>query len=172
MTNNLFTQIFDWLRTCPKLSELWSIIGEEKGQYQNNSNIIAPSGSTELYIKDISRDSLGNISYRLKPYPVITMDLPILAYAEAVLDPAPPTENYNNARLNDVQECIDWIINQNNTGNLPVVDGYKILGVIPAPPIAQLYGEAGESGVVDTIKYGFTLQVDYVNKAAEVCYEC
>ena len=163
--NNEYAEIFNYLRQCQQLSDLWSIAGIEEA----GNKIILPKGASPVYQYDEKIDIYGNYSCDIIPYPSIYKDYQINCFVQYdVKDSSEPDKNVNVLELQNVQEICDWITEQDDVGNLPKITGKKVVNIecLPITPLA-LYVTPEES----TMGYFITVRIRYVNNAIRKCRE-
>lgn len=152
------TTLFNYMRQCPQLNNLWSIVGEA----EEGSQIIFPRGSSPIYAPQNERwDIYENYLCTLEPYPSIFEDFQIDMVQRA--DPNDDTQDENNVNALSYQEVEDvcsWILEQNAARNLPQIDGLKIISIEPTGT-APVVWSVDESNQV--IVYAITVRLRYVN---------
>lgn len=163
-----YTEIFNYLRQCPQLADLWSVgATEDKGV-----NVVLPFGTSTKYIHNEDVDTLGNYSDNIQPYLSVYEEYQINCYRNYdVSDSSEPEYNVNVLNLDEVQEICDWIETQNENGNLPEITGKQVVSIECFPFNPQIrYINEQES----TIGYYITIRIRYVNtfKGRYVEHEC
>ena len=100
MTNK-YVEIFNYLRQCPQLSDLWSIAGTE----DVGNKVILPQGASQVYQYNEQIDIYGNYACDIIPYPSVYEDYQIncFSYYDAN-DSSAPADNVNILELQEVQE--------------------------------------------------------------------
>jgi hypothetical protein len=163
--NNKYVEIFNYLRECPQLSDMWSIAGTE----EQGHRVILPQGASSVYQYDEMIDVYGNYQCEIIPYPSIYEDYQINCFA--YYDPADSTEpskNVNVLELEDVQKICDWITAQNDANHLPKITGKKVISVECNPIVPQIRYVNPEE---NTVGYFITVRIRYVNDAVRKCRE-
>ncbi len=152
-----YTEIFDYMRKCPQLSELWSIAATEA----EGVNVVLPQGSSDAVQYDVGFDIYGNFECDIIPLPNIYEDYQINCYRTYdAKDFSVPGENINVINLEEVQKICDWIKEQNYNGNLPEISGKKVFAVECRPFVPQIrYVDP----VSNTVAYFITVRIHYVN---------
>jgi len=156
-----YNDIFKWLLQCPQLSELWQIYATMK----DGANVILPFGTSERRRLTDYIDNVGGYNAEIKPTASVYEEYQINCYRDVVAD----ENDYNVLKIEDVQAICDWIIEQDESGNLPEIEGVKVVAVEPHPFNPQIRFIDPESNIIG---YYFTLRVYYVNtaKARDVEY--
>ena len=132
----------------------WSIYAEER----NGANVILPQGTSSRRTISEYVDTTGCYNADIRPLPSVYEDYHINRYREVS-----PNENALNAlTLDDVQAICDWIVEQDETGNLPNITGKQVVSIEPNPFIPQIRGIDPDKG---TICYFITVRITYVNTA-------
>lgn len=167
-----YAELFDWLQSgCSQLSKLQRITGDKVGTADANSNIILPAGGSRRYSVSVKPDVTGEYEFTMTPSPARSEDYTLNAYAVAETDSTTGELNFNTLRLDEVQAITDWVIEQNNKRNLPIITGKTVLGIEVSEPQIKELGADSDLGLV--IVYFLTLTVWYANEAnrVDVLYE-
>lgn len=153
-----YAELFNWFRTCPTLSDLWSVAATE----DNGVKVIIPQGSSTVGNYEESVDVNGDYHCDFVPYPSVFEDYQINCYEwYDVKDSSPPQVNENVLSLKEVQGVIDWIHEQNAKRNFPNI-GERIVSIECLPFVPQIrYTNPKEN----TIGYFITVRIRYVNRA-------
>ena len=154
-----YAEIFEYLRSCPQLANLWTIGATE----DVGVRVVLPQGASPAVQYEEYVDSTGTYCCDIIPYPSVYEDYQINCYqwldAE---DGSAPEENVNVLSLDEVQKICDWITQQNDINNLPNITGRKVISVESNPCVPQIrYVTPGEN----TICYFVTMRIRYVNTA-------
>lgn len=152
-----YQELFEYLRQCPNLKGLWSIAATE----EMGTNVIIPVGASEAYQYAESLDVNGDYECDIVPYPSIFEDYQINCYK--TYDPrdnSAPSDNINVLSLDEVQAVCDWIMEQNESGNLPNISGKKVVAIECVPFSPQVRGVDIQQSF---ICYFITLRIRYVN---------
>lgn len=154
-----FTEIFNYLRTCPKLAESWGIGGtEEKGV-----NVIFPQGTSPVYQYVESTDITGDYNCDIVPHLSVYEDYQVNCYqAYDASDNTAPQVNLNILSYDEVVEVCEWIAEQNENGNLPAITGKQVVSIECNPFIPQIRGINQQRNL---ICYFITVRIRYVNTA-------
>lgn len=148
-------EIFSYMRTCPRLANLWSIGAVE----EIDTSVIIPQGASEVYQIQEELDVLGTYEATFEPFPSVYEDYQINCYKfYDTKDSSSPNANINVMSLDEVQSVCDWIESQNNTGNLPNIKG--VISVEANPFVPQVAYVNEQENI---IAYFITLRVRYVN---------
>ena len=163
-----YTEIFNYMRKCPKLSNLWSIGAKEN----IGVNVILPQGASPAVSYEEKTDIYDNYECEIVPYPSVYEDYQINCYR--IFDPADksaPKNNINVLTIDEVQEICDWVKEQNDTGNLPKITGKKVVSIECNPFVPQIRAVNRQE---NSIAYFITVRIRYVNPAKRktVIYEC
>lgn len=154
---NKYEEIFYFLRECPQLNNLWSIAATEEA----GINVVIPAGSSQVFEYNEKLDVYGGYECEIVPYPSIYEDFQINCYK--VYDPqdsSAPNGNVNVLSLNDAQLICDWIMKQDQLGNLPNITGKKVVSIECMPSNPQIRGVDTARGF---ICYFITFRIRYVN---------
>lgn len=163
-----YQEIFDYMRTCPLLNDLWSIGAREKV----GTSVILPQGASPSVQYQEKLDVLGNYEAIIEPYPSIYEDYQINCFKFYDSgDSNSPNTNINVMEIEDVQKVCDWVLEQNEVGNLPNIAGKKVVSIECNPIVPQIRYVNEEE---NTIAYFITIRIRYVNhiKRKVVEYEC
>ncbi len=162
------SSLFDYMRQCPQLTNLWSIVGEA----EEGTQIIFPRGSSSIYApQDEKFDVCGDYSCTLQPYPSIFEDFQIDMVQH--IDPNDDTEGESNVNVLSYQEVEDvcsWLLAQNAIRNLPKIEGMRVISIEPTGTAPVVWSvDEGEQMIV----YAITVRLRYVNPnpRIEVEYE-
>ena len=154
---NKYVEIFNYLRQCPQLSDLWCIAGTE----DIGNRVILPQGASPVYQYNEQIDIYGNYVCDIVPYPSVYEDYQIncFSYYDAN-DSSAPANNVNILELQQVQEICDWIAEQDKNGNLPKITGRKVVSIECNPYVPQIRYVNPEE---NTVGYFITVRIRYVN---------
>lgn len=150
------TAIFEWLRTCPHLSDLWSIAARN----EDGVRVVLPQGSSDVVTHAERRDVTGMYECEIIPNLSIYEDYQINCYESYdTAEDTPPSDNINVLKYEDVQKVCEWIEEQDNNENFPEI-GEFVISVEVNPFVPQI-------GFIDptdgTIRYFITLRIRYLN---------
>lgn len=163
-----YSDLFDFMRTCPSLQDLWSI-----GATENMGvSVILPQGASEVVTFEESLDVYGNYEANIVPYPSVFEDFQINCFRfYDNKDNSEPSSNINVMSLDEVQSICDWVATQNNIGNLPKFDDKKVVSIECNPFVPQIRYVNEQENI---IAYFITVRVRYVNtfKQRQIEYEC
>ena len=152
-----YTEIFDYMQTCPSLEKLWSI-----GATENiDTAVILPQGASPAVQYQEQSDVLGNYEAIIEPYPSVYEDYQINCFKfYDVNDSSSPSGNINVMSLDEVQAICDWVAEQNEIGNLPNITGRQVISIECNPFVPQIrYVNEREN----IIAYFITVRIRYVN---------
>lgn len=161
------SEIFNYMRSCPKLSDLWSIAATE----DMGVKVILPLGASPAVEYREHIDVTDFYECDVIPYPSVYEDYQINCFqAFDASDSNAPDYNVNILNFDEVQSICDWIAEQNENNNLPVITGKKVVSIECNPFIPQIrYVNVQEN----IIAYFITVRIRYVNtaKRRSVAYE-
>lgn len=150
-----FEAIRDWLKTCPTISELFSIFADG----QDGANLITPFSSSERAVINDGFDVTGAYEAEVNPLSSVYEEYQVDCFRRAY----PNDDSYNILAYDDVKEICRWIEAQNELRNFPDI-GENIVRVEPKPFLPQVRFKDIETGLAG---YFFTLRITYVNKMKE-----
>lgn len=154
------TEIFDFMRTCPSLANLWSIGATEK----RGVSVILPQGASPAVQYREFFDNVGDYNCEIVPYPSVYEDYQINCYQfYDTGDDSKPGDNINVMSFDEVQEICDWIAEQNEKGNLPKITGKQVVSIECNPFVPQIRGVNRQENL---IAYFITVRIRYVNTMA------
>ena len=160
-----YTQIFDYMRTCPALADLWSI-----GAIENvDTAVILPQGTSPAVQYQERMDVCGNYEAVIEPYPSVYEDYQVNCFKfYDTKDSNSPVTNLNVMSLEDVQDVCYWVEEQNENNNFPQITDRSgnVLNVIsiecnPFNPQIRYVNEQE-----NIIAYFITIRIRYVNPTA------
>lgn len=153
-----YAKLFEYLRTCPELADLWSIAATE----DIGRRVILPKGASPTVEYDESIDTMGNYNCEAIPHPSIYEDFQINCYEwYDVKDDNVPSRNENVLSLEAVEKICEWISEQNDARNFPDI-GEKVVAIECIPFTPQIrYVNQQEN----TVAYFITIRIRYVNRA-------
>ena len=152
-------EIFNYMRECPQLSDLWSIAGVE----DVNVNVILPQGASakRQYIDSV--DIIDEYQCEIVPYDRYYEDYQINCYKYYdVSDSSSPEINVNVPKFDEVQSICDWVAEQDEALNLPQITGESVVAVETNPHIPQIRFVNEKEGIVC---YFITVRIHFKNKA-------
>lgn len=153
-----YTEIFEYMRQCPRLKSLWSIGATEN----ENISVILPQGASPAVQYDESIDVCGNYEGEIIPFPSVYEDYEINCYKfYDSNDSNAPKTNLNVMSLEQVQEICDWIIAQNESGNLPNITGEQVISIECEPFVPRIRYVNEKENI---IAYYITVRIRYVNR--------
>ena len=155
-----FDVIFEWLKNnCSALYDLWavaSLLGDRK-------NIIQPRAAANMYNVDFERYADGGKKYSFNPTEPYFFDVDIICYRTHYAD-----ENEENLdTLKSVQAVCDWLIEQQNSGNVPIFTTYpcyQLECLTTKPFIQDKYIDDGNNSII-LVDYVVTVRFYTVNPA-------
>ena len=157
------SELFNYLRECPQLYDLWSIGAIE----DNGVKVILPQGASETVAYNERMDVCGNYECETVPYPSVYEDYRINCYTLFdSADDSTPGCNINVGNFDDVQKICDWIAEQNENGNLPKITGLNVVSVECKPFVPQIQYVDVLNNIV---AYFITIRLRYVNTAKRRC---
>lgn len=158
-----YSEIFNYMRKCPQLNELWSIAATE----ESGVNVVLPQGSSDAFQYNSKKDIYGNFECEIIPHETVFEDYQINCYRiYDAKDNSAPEGNINVIALDGVQEICDWVSEQNLSGNLPQITGKTVFAVECKPFVPQIrYVDP----VSNTIAYFITVRIHYINDLPRRC---
>jgi hypothetical protein len=128
------------------------------GQENDGDNVVLPySTSARRNLSDYI-DTTGAYNMDIMPTASVYEEYQIQCYRMAYAE-----ENATNIlTLDEVQGICDWVIEQDEQGNLPQITGKQVVAVEPFPFNPQVAGRDVDSNLW---KWYFTLRITYVNTA-------
>ena len=150
--------LFEYMRQCPQLENLWSIFGEiEKG-----SQIIFPRGSSPIYaVENESWDVTGEYVGVLSPCPSIFEDFQIdMVQSSDPNDDRVTADNINIVSYDKVEQVCSWLLEQNSKRNLPQIEGLRVLSIEPTGTAPVVWSVDDSKQL---IVYAITVRLRYVN---------
>ena len=153
------TEIFNYMRTCPQLTDLWSIAATE----DVGVRVVLPQGGSQKRQYDESIDALGDYNCEIIPFPSYYEDYHINCYqAYDAKDNSVPEDNINILSLDEVQRICDWIEEQDDNNNFPDITGEKVVSIECNPSVPQIRFINPQD---NTVCYFITVRIRFVNKA-------
>jgi hypothetical protein len=149
-----YEEIFDYLKQCPQLYQLWGLYAEEI----DGTSVILPFGTSRRTTLTDYTDTIGGYNGEIEPLTSVYEEYQVNCYK----DITPNATEYNFMKLEDVQAVCDWIIEQDENGNLPKITGKQIISVEPFPFIPQVRYIDPDKNI---IAYFITVRITYVNPA-------
>lgn len=162
------TEIFNYMRTCPQLTDLWSIAATE----DVGVRVVIPQGASSKRQYKEGTDVLGNYICDIIPFPSYYEDYHINCYqAFDAKDNSLPEDNINILNHDKVQEICDWIAKQDDDNNFPVITGEKVVSIECNPSVPQIRFVNMQD---NTVCYFITVRIRFVNKAKgkSITHEC
>lgn len=154
-----YSELFTWLRGCPKLADMWSIGARE----EIDVNVILPQGASQAVAYQDYIDVYGAYHCEMIPEPSVYEDYQLNCFRYLdVQDRSAPAYNVNVMQIEDVQDIIDWITEQNDNDNQPEITGEHVVSVECNPRVPQI---RYVNQVDNTVAYFITIRVRYVNRA-------
>ena len=151
------TELFEFLRTCPQLNDLWSIGATE----EVGVSVILPQGASQVYAYNENIDGLGNYECDMIPYKSIFEDYQINLYkGYDSNDTSAPQYNFNILNYEECQAVCNWIMEQNALRNLPSITGVNVVSIECNPITPQVLFVNVEENLIG---YFITVRLRYVN---------
>ena len=156
-----YTEIFNYLRQCPQLADLWSIGAAET----DGAKVILPQGTSQKTSYKDFIDSIGSYNCDIIPNPSVYEDYQINAYYYLDTQSGKePDECLNVLNIEDAQAICDWIELQNDTGNLPKITNKQVVSIEALPFNPQV---RAADILNNRIAYFITVRIRYVNPAIQ-----
>lgn len=148
--------IFEYLRTCPLLTNLWSIASPA----EIGARVVIPFGASAKYQYQEFFDNLGNYCCEKVPYPSLYEEYQINCYDfYDTNDNSSPNVNINALNFEDIRKVCDWIEEQDERANYPDI-GENIVSIECQPILPRVrYVDSQER----IIGYYITIRIRYVN---------
>lgn len=151
-----------WLKRCPILNELWNISAYE----QDGANVIIPTGTSyRRRFENEIMDVCGSYEADVVPMPSVYEEYQINCYRTIFEN----DNDFNTLKYEDVEKVIEWITEQDESGNFPQIENRKVIAVECFPFIPQIRGIDPDTKL---ICYYVTLRITYVNTAKKRAIEC
>ena len=149
--------IFDFMRQCPQLAQLWSIGGIEEAE----NSVILPQGASDAVQYNEANDVTDSYEGEIIPFPSVYEDFQINCFKfYDTKDDSAPSVNINVMTYDDVRAVCDWVAQQDSVLNFPEI-GEQVISIECTPFVPQiLYVNEQEN----KIAYFITLRVRYVNR--------
>lgn len=152
-------EIFNYMRECPQLSDLWSIAGTE----DVDVSVILPQGASAKRQYFDSTDVTDHYECDIVPYDRYYEDYQINCYKRYdTKDSSSPEDNVNVMNFEDVQKICDWVAEQDEALNLPQITGESVIAVETNPHIPQIRFVNTDENIIG---YFITVRIHFKNKA-------
>ena len=158
--------IFEFMRQCPQLAQLWSIGGVEEADI----SVILPQGASEAVQYNEFTDVTDGYNGEIIPFPSVYEDFQINCFKfYDTNDNGSPAMNINVMSYDDVRAVCDWISAQDDAGNFPDI-GKNVISIECTPFVPQIRYVNEQENI---IAYFITVRVRYVNpkRGRPVVYE-
>lgn len=135
---NDFERIYDWLKTCPELYDLWVV----SSLLEDRRTVLVPNSAASMYNVDAEQYVDGRVRYDFIPAMPYYFDVDVICYRAFYADEAA----YNMDKQEGVQAVCDWLIERQNAGDAPVFDTcacYQVECLTPRPFIRNEYQQDG-----------------------------
>lgn len=146
------SSLTEWLMQCPQLSALWNISAE----LSDGANILIPSGTSEMRYVNDSLDVINYYEANIVPLPSVYEEFQVNCYKSFVNN----DNSYNVMNYDDVEKVIEWVREQDEKENFPVLEGEKVVSIDVLPFQPQIRGVDPDTYLVC---YYFTIRIRYVN---------
>lgn len=159
---NKFATIFNFLRQCPQFQNMWSIMGGESLNL-SEEDVIQLAGDSGIFTTTMQRMADGGRKYIKTPTEPYYEDYRVVCYRQ-LFNGVGVTPEYseNVIKISDLNDAIQWIIEQEKEGNYPDVEEMAVVSIKPqntTPWEAQRYEEAGQT----MVEYWINIRVEYAN---------
>lgn len=152
-------EIFNYMRECPQLGDLWSIAGVE----DVDVNVILPQGASAKRQYVDSVDVADHYECEIVPYDRYYEDYQINCYkAYDAKDSSSPKDNVNVVKFEDVQKICDWVAEQDEMLNLPKITNESVVAIECNPHIPQIRLVNTNESIIG---YFITVRIHFKNKA-------
>lgn len=154
-----FEGVFNWLKTCPYLMNLWAI----SATVQAWNDVFFYNNSTPLY-SEITRVYMdGQTRVTLTPTTDYSKTYTINAYRPF----AENADAFNIDVSNQTQQVCDWIIEQQNNATLFNINGKSVYAVELLTPSPEPRGTDADNSLIG---YYISFRVHMENPAKRVDY--
>lgn len=154
-----FEDVFNWLKTCPNLVNLWAISAE----ISSWQDVLFLNNTTALYEEITTDYTTDKTRVTLKPMADYSETYTINSYKPI----APNADQYNIDAFNQSQQVCDWILEQQNNATLFDIDGKSVYAVELLTPSPIPRGTDGDNSL---ISYYISIRVHMPNPAQRVDY--
>ena len=152
-------EIFNYMRECPQLSDLWSIAGVE----DVDVSVILPQGASAKRQYVDSVDVADHYECEIVPYDRYYEDYQINCYKYYdVNDSRSPETNENVLKFEEVQKICDWVAEQDEALNLPQITNESVIAVETNPHTPQIRFFNPKENIIG---YFITVRIHFKNKA-------
>ena len=157
-----FNVIYEWLKNgCEALYNLWVV----SSILDDRCNTIQPNSAENMYEVTAERYTDRGMKYVFTPREPYYFDVDIICYRACYKD----QNDYNMDTLEEVQSVCDWLIEQQNSGNVPKFETYpcyQIECLTPRPFIRNTYEwDASPGGII--VDYAVTVRFYTKNPAKQ-----
>ena len=155
-----FEKIFEWLKTCPALYDLWVV----SSMLEDMKTVLQPNSSANMYAVDTESYRDGGRRYIFRKTEPYYFDVDIIAYRAFYAD----QNEYNLDTQENVQKVCDWLIERQNSGDTPELSThcYQIECLTPRPFIRGQYETDGDPNAF-LVDYAVTVRFYVDNPAIE-----
>lgn len=158
-----FECIYDWLaanyETFPQLEVIGTVLSDKR-------NILQPNAAANMYDVTVTPYVDGSRKYRFMPREPYYFDVDIICYRAVYEDDI----DRNMRQISKVQSVCDWLIEQQNTQNLPKLEEhscYMLECLTPMPFLRNMYQEDGDTSKV-IVDYAVTVRFYIENPAKDI----
>ncbi len=146
-----FEAIFEWLKGCPALYELWVV----SSLLEDRRNIVQLKSSANMYDVDWQPYRYGGGRYIFNPVEPYFFDVDIICYRAVYSD----QNTYNLDAQNEVQAVCDWLIECQNNGDAPQLETpcYQIECLSAKPFIRDQYVYENDTNAI-LVDYAVTVR--------------
>ena len=155
-----FEIIFEWLKTCPQLYDLWVV----SSLLSDMKTVLQPNSSANMYSVDTEKYRDGGRRYIFRKTEPYFFDVDIIAYRAFYAD----QNAYNLDTQDSVQAVCNWLIEQQNEGACPELTHpcYQIECLTPKPFVRGQYEADGDPNAF-LVDYAVTIRFYTDNPAVE-----
>lgn len=154
-----FEDVFNWLKTCPFLLDLWAI-SATVGDWQD---VLFLNNTTPLYNEITTSYKDGRTRVTLTPTTDYSETYTINAYRPF----AENADSFNIDAFNQTQQACDWIIEQQNNTELFEINGKPVYAVELLTPSPIMRGTDADNSLIG---YYISIRVHMENPAKRVDY--
>lgn len=157
---NDFTVIYEWLKNgCTPLYDLWVV----SSMLDDQKNVVQPNSSETMYEVYYEPYRDGGRKYIFQPREPYFFDVDIICYRAFYTD----QNEYNLDTLDSVQKVCDWLIAQQNNGNVPRFETnqcYQMECLSAKPFIRNVFEQDGDPNAF-LVDYAVTVRFYTENPA-------
>lgn len=148
-----FESIYNWLKTCPALCELWVV----SSLMEDRRSTVIPGGCANMYTAQCESYAGGEKKYIFEPAEPYYFDIDIVCYRAFYAD----RSDYNIDVLSQADEVCEWLIEQQNSGGVPTFEKYPCYMIECLTPKPFIRGEYRNPGVPGGVLVDYAVTVRF-----------